>query len=266
MRRPQLAVSLPSLTQFERSTPMPNSDERREAAIEAAAEALYAKEPGSNRRPWEGRGVIYKQTWLDDARTVRDAYDTALGADEPERLAAIEACDSIRELIAKFAHVGDKQAGEWLDRHLKTIRSVLDWPLADAPLGGHVAADMKAERDELANRLVAERDAHLEQEQQLRAALGGEAESELQSLYGELATILGPGKPREGETRAAYWLRRIGAALSEHPETGEREARSVCPRCGTDEYAEVRNRVPEFGEGEVWCTRCNQKIRDWDSG
>lgn len=54
------------------------------------------------------------------------AYDAALGGDEPERLAAIEACDSVRELIVKFAKVGDKQAGEWLDRHLKTIRAALD--------------------------------------------------------------------------------------------------------------------------------------------
>lgn len=47
---------------------------------------------------------------------------------------------------------------------------------------------------------------------------------------------------------------------------GEREARNVCPRCGTDEHAEGRNRNAYFGDGDVWCTRCGQKIRDWDSG
>ena len=45
---------------------------------------------------------------------------------EPERLAAIEACDSIRELLVRFAKIGDKTAGEWLDRHLRTIRTALD--------------------------------------------------------------------------------------------------------------------------------------------
>jgi hypothetical protein len=38
---------------------------------------------------------------------------------------------------------------------------------------------------------------------------------ELASLYGELATICGgPGVPRNGETKAAYWLRRVGDALT----------------------------------------------------
>ncbi len=41
-----------------------------------------------------------------------------------------------------------------------------------------------------------------------------ETKAELKSLYGELATICGgPGKPREGETKAAYWLGRVGQAL-----------------------------------------------------
>lgn len=42
----------------------------------------------------------------------------------------------------------------------------------------------------------------------------GELRAEQNSLFGELATILdGPGKPREGETRNAYWLGRLGAYL-----------------------------------------------------
>lgn len=107
----------------------PSPDERREAAIEAAFERtkptglagtlwVLGREQG-NCRAWFRAGFIA-------------AYDAALGGHEPERLAAIEACDSVRELIVRFAKVGDKQAGEWLDRHLKTIRSALD----RAALGG----------------------------------------------------------------------------------------------------------------------------------
>ena len=39
------------------------------------------------------------------------------------------------------------------------------------------------------------------------------ARAERDALFAELATILGPGKPPKGVTRAAYWIARVGQAL-----------------------------------------------------
>ena len=50
---------------------------------------------------------------------------------------------------------------------------------------------------------------------------------ELDSLCGELAGLLGPGKPPKGVTRAAYWISRVAEALP--PNDGVRlvDAREV---------------------------------------
>jgi len=51
----------------------PISDE----AVEAAARALYETQIG--RRPWEGRGRVYKESWRQEVRTVIDAWVEAEG-------------------------------------------------------------------------------------------------------------------------------------------------------------------------------------------
>jgi len=58
-----------------------------------------------------------------------------------------------------------------------------------------------------------------------------EHRSEFDSLCAELATICGPGIPLDGETRAAFWLRRVGALLQhEHDKRAALEARIACAR------------------------------------
>lgn len=43
-------------------------------------------------------------------------------------------------------------------------------------------------------------------------------------------------------------------------------SKNVCPKCRSDRYAELRDHSAIWGDGEMWCRRCEIKIRDWDSG
>lgn len=47
----------------------------------------------------------------------------------------------------------------------------------------------------------------------------GELEHDADAFFGEMATLLGPGKPPAGVSRGAYWIGRVAQAL------GERESR-----------------------------------------
>jgi hypothetical protein len=87
--------------------------------------------------------------------------------------------------------------------------------------------DLKCERDELAGRLVAERDAHLEQEARLRAARSGEAEGftadEVEALIDKAVhAAISPRVNRETAPRLIETLFikacEERAALAEHPE------------------------------------------------
>lgn len=68
----------------------------------------------------------------------------------------------------------------------------------------------------------------------------------------------------------AKWQNAPSPTLSAPPVPVERpfadRPENECPRCGTGAHVVVRRDVPAFGEGEVRCTGCDAKIRDWDAG
>lgn len=257
------------------------SDTQHEAAIEAAAKGWF--EAGRARNIADGLREADALTWDDylrneedeqtdfgvthdalvaDVRAAIAAYEAARSGDEPERLAAIEACDSVRELIVKFAKVGDKEAGEWLDRHLNTIRSALDRAArsgADRPTQAQHDDLQRAYEDALsrANRAEArsgEAEGELRENwEKLNASLhegrieltqgyhGGEDErvehvaswlEEHESLLTQLFAFRAPrsSEPRQDQPTAQAHtngdcLPGCAYCAAEQPETGEREAR-----------------------------------------
>jgi hypothetical protein len=85
-----------------------------------------------------------------------------------------------------------------------------------------------AVRDELRAKLrhADECLARLADDRDKERARAVEAEGDLSSLCRELATACGgPGKPRAGETRVAYWLRRAGTLLAAYEREIERTDR-----------------------------------------
>lgn len=42
------------------------------------------------------------------------------------------------------------------------------------------------------------------------------------------------------------------------------KSRNHCETCGTDEHAALVNYDMTWGDGDVVCKQCNNKIRDWD--
>lgn len=142
---------------------MPNPDQRREAAKETARQAwksatgkwprrsgfeaaIAAYDAALGKHEHElsicndsgtGEPIVYCN---ECRRVVGSLAEAALGVNEPERLAAIESLESVVEMVARFANIGEKQAGEWLDRHLTAIRSLLD----RAALGGGAEDEIEA--------------------------------------------------------------------------------------------------------------------------
>lgn len=39
---------------------------------------------------------------------------------------------------------------------------------------------------------------------------------------------------------------------------------NTCPNCKTTKYAEVRNYDAMWGDGDLYCSKCDVKIRNWD--
>lgn len=39
-----------------------------------------------------------------------------------------------------------------------------------------------------------------------------------------------------------------------------------CPKCNKTENLEVREYNPTWHDGEVWCKKCNVKVRNYDAG
>lgn len=40
----------------------------------------------------------------------------------------------------------------------------------------------------------------------------------------------------------------------------------TCPQCGKTDALEVLNYDLMWHDGEVWCTRCEVKVREYDAG
>lgn len=47
---------------------------------------------------------------------------------------------------------------------------------------------------------------------------------------------------------------------------GKPTLRNSCPNCGSTKYGERRNYDMMLGEAELWCGKCNIKIRNMDFG
>lgn len=42
------------------------------------------------------------------------------------------------------------------------------------------------------------------------------------------------------------------------------ESKNICPNCKTNKYAELRNYDLTWGDGDIYCKKCEIKIRNWD--
>lgn len=81
-------------------------------------------------------------------------------------------------------------------------------------------------------------------------ARADEEAADFASLTREMATICGgPGKPREGETRVAYWLRRVGETLAK----GEAELTRL-----REAIANIRARKGGLSSAPESCPACAQ--------
>jgi len=39
-----------------------------------------------------------------------------------------------------------------------------------------------------------------------------------------------------------------------------------CPKCNSTDHLEVRNHNMMWHDGEVWCSKCNVYVREYDAG
>lgn len=211
------------------------TDERREAAIRLLARLMHGMDP-------EDESYALSPNWIAEARKLADAYDAGLKGEAGWHYGFWEeAIEKLRAII----HGADRgkpcvcSDDERCVMHAKIKE-------ADALLDGLA--------------LSLSRSARTEAVQRPEEAIRGIAMDLAAAYYRtdrETCWLSLRQHSKEFWLKIAQDLVRVGRGGFDP---------SFCPRCGTDEHAEVRSRVAEFGEGDVWCVGCDQKIRDWDSG
>jgi hypothetical protein len=239
------------------------SDERREAAIEAAAKAakdsVYVHEWPTQEAmtaTWSVfRDALPRTDSMDKASRAfeagwfaRPAYEAALREEREEQrdhelaaFPALKSLDSAEEVIRRFAKIEDREAGEWLRRHFDVIRAFLN-PADPAlpPETGEREADYDRSQDD--------RDSGL-----CGAGTGAARPAEMGRSAGERSDVSGaddrgaPRQSRRGGPGASSALRSSvdsSSALAAAPlqDGGEREAQTYI----------VQESWKEHGQSQEW--------------